>query len=523
MVEALALKTGPFPALKPIDSMRGRRILRVCRTFSAHFHVAKCSLGMLAFVVALLTKKVVLVLVLVCFFAARSLARRQAASRPLIPPKTWLPTIFNGLWFGHYDWKSFLRVHHGIYGPLFRANLPFSDGKELLWLCDPQVIREQVVPSRDFDFKVAFLDTIPRVWWPSLDLGVLRSEFETFREISAHHFAELKAPSLLASLPGNIHRVLKEYLQDRIEINLVEMINHVVFFGSVSSLIGRPTEDNNDLEALKDFQAFDQAFFLLKSGFQSSSVIAARRNVINYLGGSWQLTQSTQRFCDAVRQIHDNQGEALLLMTWAIYANSAPTAVWLLLHILKDPHLRSRIVEESRAAAAAEGQTKGPVLPSLSMAERAPLLKSVLQETLRKYSSNISFREVLVDRTLIVEDKEYHLRQGQVLMLENCHDNEAVFAGADQVPKSLTPVSSRAIFARAYVLIPRQDPENAHVSIRTWWRINMPWAILCTNGIGLSCPRCLVELPTRADATRSPPSVAKHDSRLSGLHGCCPL
>ena len=113
-----------------------------------------------------------------------------------------------------------------------------------------------------------------------------------------------------------------------------------------------------------------------------------------------------------------------------ILVNTVPTLFYMLCHVFKDPQLLSEIRQEIEHTAIVwgrEGHGK-PVLNVADVRDSCPLLRSTLQETLRRYSEGASARLVCEDTTI----DGYLLKKGSMLQMPNSvvHRDPSVWGDA---------------------------------------------------------------------------------------------
>lgn len=116
----------------------------------------------------------------------------------------------------------------------------------------------------------------------------------------------------------------------------------------------------------------------------------------------------------------------------ALLSNSGPAAFWTLYHV----YSQSSLLEEVRAAMNPYIQVSeansGRLVRHVNIADAAsgcPLLKSIIQETMRVQSSNASGRVVLKDTLL---EDTYLLKQGSMVLMPSAvlHENDSIWGSS---------------------------------------------------------------------------------------------
>ena len=203
------------------------------------------------------------------------------------------------------------------------------------------------------------------------------------------------------------------------EGDLYQFVSECIFSAGTQTIFGDGFCSPQQLEALKNFIAFDSRFPLLVAGLPPFLLpkVGPARSFLRRLVKLRFPRES--EIVECRRELFDQNGteEALRLglqvaLLWASQGNTIPAAFWALAYIISDPAAQNAIREEyRRVAGSALGAPaseldlldgEGKLRLDAALLRQLPVLDSAINESLRLCSSSIVIRRVMEDFTLLL-------------------------------------------------------------------------------------------------------------------------
>ncbi|PVH84582.1 cytochrome P450 [Cadophora sp. DSE1049] len=239
------------------------------------------------------------------------------------------------------------------------------------------------------------------------------------------------------------------------EVDLFPLLMNYVADVATNVLMGDAFLKNNP-GITQDLWEFDSKFNALLTGIPiiTPGLVKAKeaRKKLNFAVSEWNhaamdtmngkqvdekwadmsdISESMRSRLKALQSIEAPEPFAIaqnLAVYWGLMVNANKVNFWMLLHIISSPKLLSAIQEEITPFAKFSPDTEQLKLDIDSLMKQCPLLKATFFETMRFYTSGVSYKKVLQDVTLTesAEDaatfgkpipQTYHIAKGNFLVI----------------------------------------------------------------------------------------------------------
>ncbi|KAL8915922.1 MAG: hypothetical protein Q9172_006565 [Xanthocarpia lactea] len=361
----------------------------------------------------------------------------QDAKEPLMIPHT-APYVGHLVGILRHGSKYFYNFSAGYNASAYTLRLPW---RRIYIITSPKIVAAVDRHSRTLSFAPNALEVVKRITVPSKrGLEIVKKSLQDEKGIRSVHSDTIQAMNTTLAPGTALDHTVSELITSALrlldsaymptkhkEIELFSWTRSLLTQASTSALYGvksNPLQDpaveaglwavEKDFAYLglnflptiicpkahrgrKDFFAGFEKFYREKGHESASQMVQARYEVLQ----GWNLCEADIAHFD-------------LNICLGLLISSVPTTFWTLYHVYGQPSL----LEEVRTAVYSqiERPGEGPTrhVNIARVAANCPLIPSIVQETLRVHSHNLSSRRVLKDTLL---DNKYLLKEGSTILI----------------------------------------------------------------------------------------------------------
>ncbi|KAL4886417.1 cytochrome P450 [Aspergillus karnatakaensis] len=240
---------------------------------------------------------------------------------------------------------------------------------------------------------------------------------------------------LYGGMMGEVSRMVGALgSKNKNKISLLRFLEQVMITAAGTGLYGRDNPFVEKPSLGRDYWIYDSqmSLFLLNllPEYTVPEAYRARERLVNALsdyhvsGGQPDMSEIIRRRSEIARRYgcsNDYLGRSEVELLNGLLSNMVPTIFWMLVHIMLDPSLAQRVMNEVNDLI----DTERPATASLNPAEirtKCPVLVATYQEALRLYASSARAYQVMEDFELT---DDILLRKGSLVTIpaENIHRN----------------------------------------------------------------------------------------------------
>jgi cytochrome P450 len=324
----------------------------------------------------------------------------------------WIPFLGGAFNIGTEGFAKFIETRTKLHGGIFAAHVL---GQTHVYISEPECF-SQVWKDPRFGFGPSLKQAGDRLRGFELESIKDNAELETRSE----DLRKMTVAGLQGDELGKLTVLYQKLADDKIEdmtqsvtkFNLLDFTRRIIYTASAKALL----EPGFDTEGTyEDFFYFDDVSQLVIIGVPKMflpKVPKARDNVIKAIEkcNIEKLSNFIQHA--AQREILQGHGEhkayAMMAFLFASQTNSVNSSFWLLCYVLKNKHIKDRIMKEIQEFYDPNDYTTMDKMETLSNA---------FSEAARLAEGQFSFRDALEDASVVVGGKEYFIAKGSTVFL----------------------------------------------------------------------------------------------------------